>query len=197
MTYNAVIGTQDKFPYEETAISGHHSPIVKLMALGAVASLIEFGTILSYNAAGNIVPYQKITDETIGTGDGGTLDFEATLANTPIQPRSVKVVADTVELVDDGFGNLVGSDGSGTINYTTGAISISFNVAPGNGVDINVNYATKIAGVALETVDPSKEDVINVILHGTVWKDRLKIASGTLDANDYKLLEQCNIYVMP
>jgi hypothetical protein len=41
-----------------------------------------------------------------------------------------------LELHDDGLGNLIG-DGSGTINYITGAFSLTYSRAPGAGIPIN------------------------------------------------------------
>lgn len=45
----------------------------------------------------------------------------------------------TLNITDDGAGNLIG-DGSGTINYETGAISVTFSSIPSAGQTINVQY---------------------------------------------------------
>lgn len=59
---------------------------------------------------------------------GGQISF--TLTNVPIKPRSLQIVLPVlgsapfnVTVTDDGSGNLVGA--TGTINYTTGAVSFS------------------------------------------------------------------------
>ena len=82
-------------------------------------------------------------DENIGTGDvGGTVTFAATLANIPI--REIELVTDdstSESFTDNGDGTLTGDGGgSGTINYTTGAISVTFNAAPANGDNVIVDY---------------------------------------------------------
>lgn len=66
----------------------------------------------------------------VGAINGGNRTF--TLSATPPISRGSFVVtgdAPMQELVDDGLGGFTG-DGTGTINYTTGAVSITFTVAP-------------------------------------------------------------------
>ena len=68
-----------------------------------------------------------------GTGKG---PFSGTLAHTPIIPFTVYFFSGGYKLTDDGNGNLRG-DGSGTINYTTGAYTLQFS----NGVGlVTANY---------------------------------------------------------
>jgi len=85
-----------------------------------------------------------VVGESLGTGDGVAVNFSGTLANTPVIAGSVKVTDGTETFSDDGAGNLTGSaGGSGTINYSTGAISVTFNAAPANGAGITVDYQYK------------------------------------------------------
>ena len=88
-----------------------------------------------------------VIDEDIGNGDGATKTFTATLvfkAGGAKRTCFAIVVNDTAEteiFTDDYNGNLVGNQGgTGTINYTTGAISVTFNTAPAGGQDILVDY---------------------------------------------------------
>lgn len=79
--------------------------------------------------------------ESIGTGDGTTTSFSGTLSNTPIVPKTVTVTAGDVTGTDDGNGNITGTGiSSGTIDYDTGEISVSFDSAPASGVSIDVDY---------------------------------------------------------
>jgi len=84
-----------------------------------------------------------VTGESIGTGDGTLVTFASTLGSTPIVPGSV-VVTDTSTsetFTDNGDGTLTGGGGgSGTINYATGAISVTFALAPANLDDIYAGY---------------------------------------------------------
>ena len=89
----------------------------------------------------------------IGTGDDSTVTFGATLATTPVLPHSVSITADTIVGVDDGNGVISGTGiTSGSIDYATGAISITYDTAPANAVDIAVLYRDtldKMFGICL------------------------------------------------
>ena len=63
-------------------------------------------------------------------GDGSTTEFSFTLTYGPVRPNYVKVMCDTVSLVDDGKGNLIGVGGYGTITYSTGEVEVTFLTAP-------------------------------------------------------------------
>ena len=83
-------------------------------------------------------------EDTGAKGDGNTKDFAFTLKYPPVNLRSVtiKLADESVTLVDDGKGNLLGVGGKGSINYETGAVSVSFDNAPADGVAILADYAT-------------------------------------------------------
>lgn len=68
-----------------------------------------------------------------GTVDGVNQDFTATLT-TPVRRGGITVSDTSVgqTLTDDGTGSLTG-DGTGTINYTTGALAVTFSAAPTSG----------------------------------------------------------------
>jgi hypothetical protein len=88
----------------------------------------------------------------IGTGDGATKTFAATLANAPVQSGDV-IVGDNQDVFfayDNGSGgwdpyglyNGVPTQPAtaGSINYMTGALSITFAVAPSAGAVLFANY---------------------------------------------------------
>lgn len=78
--------------------------------------------------------------ETAGMGDGTQTTFTGTLKFTPIRSKTVQIGAGLVVGTDDGNGNITGTGISGTVNYTTGAFSVTFATAPGNGVKVFANY---------------------------------------------------------
>lgn len=86
--------------------------------------------------------YDPVEDEVIGTGDDTEVTFNATLDGSPVVPGTV-VVSDGVEAFSDGgLGVLTGSaGGTGTIDYNTGEISVTFNAAPATAADIEASYA--------------------------------------------------------
>jgi len=86
----------------------------------------------------------EVSLATLGTGDGtvvtftGAFTFDTITGVNSIRPTSVRVVANgRVVAQDDGRGNLFGTGVSGTVNYVTGAISVTFATAPATGVVIS------------------------------------------------------------
>jgi len=84
--------------------------------------------------------------ELVGTGDGSTVTFAYTTSYSPIRPGTVIVsVANIAQCSDDGAGNLVGAGiSAGTVNYATGAISVTFSTAPSSSAAITVEYRNDI-----------------------------------------------------
>ena len=108
--------------------------LVKTSAAGAAISGGSNATVVAENAS-----------QVIGTGDNTALSFSSTLSHTPIVPGSV-FISDGVagfETFSDpaGDGHLVGNQGgTGTINYDTGLLNITFNLPPGSGAPITCTY---------------------------------------------------------
>jgi len=89
--------------------------------------------------------YTSIADENVGTGDGSTKTFTDTLAFRAAGAKrtcfGIAVTDGTETFTDNYDGTLTGdAEGTGTINYTTGAISITFNAAPANSQAITCDY---------------------------------------------------------
>lgn len=87
---------------------------------------------------------QQYAVDNIATGDGLTTAFSGGLQNPPIIIGTLFITADdptgTQQLVQDqGDGTLTG-DGTGTINYLTGAYSVTFNSAPASSAVIYAKY---------------------------------------------------------
>lgn len=91
----------------------------------------------------NISQYYSSEDQTLacGTGNGATVVFGGTFTAAPVVPFTIKVFTDNkIVATDDGSGALVGAGiSAGTINYTTGLLSITFSVAPATGVVVTSN----------------------------------------------------------
>lgn len=101
--------------------------------------------------------YTTETAEVLGAGDGVLLTFTGTLAFKAGGSRrtcfAVVVTGTTssgVETFTDNFnGVLTGSlGGTGTINYTTGAISVTFFAAVNNSTNVTVTYQWEDANAA-------------------------------------------------
>jgi len=83
----------------------------------------------------------NIEDEEVGTGTGAQVIFTFTLGNTPVIKGTVLISVDDdgLQLADTGAGTFAG-DGTGTINYTTGQCTVTFNVAPTAGAVVTTQY---------------------------------------------------------
>lgn len=106
-----------------------------------VAKRPDYETTLPVSWIDNDFPYTAVTNENIGTGDGATLTFTDTLVSQLIAANTVVVTAGAVTGTDDGRGTISGTGITGTINYTTGAIAVTFTVAPAGAVAIECDYS--------------------------------------------------------
>lgn len=93
-------------------------------------------------------PIQPNAGQVIGTGDGATVTFTGTLT-TPVLPGSVRITAGAIIGNDNGAGGVSGAGiAAGSVNYGTGAVSITYSVAPGAGVSVLVVYNTNVSSGA-------------------------------------------------
>jgi hypothetical protein len=91
--------------------------------------------------------------QTVATGNGVLLTFTGTLNDIPVLRNevtfsSVDINNNGLALADDGNGALVdqlGTGGTGTINYVTGAYSVTFNAAPANSEPITAQTRPYVA----------------------------------------------------
>lgn len=82
---------------------------------------------------------QQYNVDSVAAGDGVTTTFTGTTQGFPIIPGTYFITDSVQVLQDDGSGVLTG-DGSGTINYTTGAFSANFTTAPSSTLTIYDKY---------------------------------------------------------
>ena len=104
------------------------------------------GVYLSFVDKGLLSSYTQTTPEAYGTGDGVTKTFTHTLAVVTGKKTAMRIqVTDTVELfIDNQDGVLIGDKGgTGTVNYATGAVSVTFNTAPTGAQAITCSYFTE------------------------------------------------------
>lgn len=106
--------------------------------------------------------------ETIGSGNGSTKTFTATLANAPIRPGTVTVqatVGGAVVTASDvnADGNLLGVGASGTVDYATGDISVTFETAPDDTTSVVCVYWASQEDVSLGLKEINYELVSRVI----------------------------------
>ncbi len=126
-------GTEDTTNYT----NGYRFQLQGLQVVQITGILLNEGDKIS----ALVIPQPQTT--TIGTGDGTTTTFTAVLTKV-VKKGSVNVsytVGGTAYTVqDNGNGNISDTIVSGTINYETGEISLTFNTAPDNGTNIDATY---------------------------------------------------------
>ena len=91
--------------------------------------------------------------QVLGTGDGVTTGFSGTASQFPILAGTV-IVSDGVEYFQDTSStyttsniSLTGSlGGTGTLNLSTGAVSVNFATAPISGASVQYSYIQFVAG---------------------------------------------------
>lgn len=89
---------------------------------------------------------QQVAPETIGAGDGIATVLSATISAAPVLPGSLVInyVSTTPQVItDNGAGALTGA-GTGTIDYDTGDISITFSGAPDDMTNITATVREEL-----------------------------------------------------
>lgn len=172
MAVNAVIGTYQK-SQDETIFTGLHGPVFRTMAVKTNNGVLSAGLIVAQDAEGLLIPFEA-KSVNIGSGDGSGTEFSGTIPGGRLAPGTVTVTAGTATLTDDGLGRLSGA-GSGTVNYKTGAVSVSFDTAPTYDAPVVASAYLRPVGVLAERCDTTKESAAIVIVHGTVFRDKLAV----------------------
>ncbi len=90
---------------------------------------------------------QNVTRQISGVGDGIITAFALTAQQFPIIAGTVIVTDDVEIFTDNGLGILTGNaGGSGTVVYATGAMNVTFAVAPLTGQNIIFSFKQFLAG---------------------------------------------------
>lgn len=122
---------------------------------------------------------ERVYHETVGTGDGAHTHYEYTLEHIPVR----NLPTDTTQYVYIGTAvehftpdtttptTLNGSaGGTGTINYTTGEVTLDFNANVGNGVVIYADYSVDF--------EENPDNIPEIDLQ--VWSDAIEAKSRKL-----------------
>lgn len=138
---------------------------------------------------GNFFPItasKDITAEAYGTGDGGAGPYDHTTPNALIVPNSVEITAVAQVVTDDGLGALEG-DGTGTINYETGEISVTFTAVVDalDPITIDYSYGSDYVITCAKLIDFKDRLILfrTTELGGTVHPQRIR-PSGTGKSGD-------------
>lgn len=101
------------------------------------------GLYLSYIDKDQLSDFTEVTAEAYGTGDGVTTTFTHNLTDisAPKTAMYPSVTDGNETFTDDRNGNMVGNlGGTGSVNYATGAVSVTFATAPAALAAITCSY---------------------------------------------------------
>ena len=124
--------------------------------------------------------------------------------NAEISPGSFSIVTGSgggarIFLDTTGTGVLTSSDGSGTINYSTGAVSLTFDVISGAGIQIRIafNYYPVLPVMGLEDFAGQTNDFPGTIAFDTVnsYNISTSFPYNITDTNYYKNPPSIGTYV--
>jgi len=176
-----------------------HPPITENMAVLANSGDIADGQIVAKDKDGAVIAHKKTTGVAMtGTVDGTNKAFSASLSPAPVLPGSVKIDNNNTSaqsLVDDGNGRLMG-DGSGTVNYKTGEVAVSFTTAPASGKTVLIAHKTAPIGVNVDACDTEEDESAKVLVHGTVNSDCVLTGSSAADAEDIAALKAIGVFAI-
>ncbi len=93
--------------------------------------------------------------DTVGSGNGSTLSFSSTLSHATVSAYSLAIyVGGALVGGDTGSGKIYGPSLSGTINYSTGALSLTFSgTAPAANAAITASYIANGWGIGTGFLD--------------------------------------------
>lgn len=105
-----------------------------------------FDALTGYPSNASTYTSEIINNELIGAGTGAATVFSNTLVYIPVRRGKLRITHTVgavlnTDGIDDGNGAITGTNiASGTINYETGAITVTFTVAPDNLTNILCAY---------------------------------------------------------
>lgn len=180
--------------------------IVISQKLKSDQGVLAAGCIISLSAAALGIPYQKYAAlEMAGLRNGTNKVFTYAGAgfDGELAPRSVVITHGDQEVLDDGHGSLYG-DGTGTVNYITGVVSVTFDAAPANESEapelaadsLPIGVLTRAADTSLNDDGKAKNDVGDVLVHGSVTKDLITINGSAASAAEYARLKAVSVFAL-
>ena len=182
------------------------TPVIRTLKLKSEQGTVPKGAVLARNNSGEVVLHKQYAAVDLTgavnatnkafTHDGASFDAE-------LSPRTVKVVHGDQELVDDGCGRLYG-DGAGTINYVTGAITVTLTDAPAEdsgaptviAKTVPIAVALRSADTSLNEGDEVINDAVSAVVFGTVVRDRVSVSGEVLSDADEALLLKAGIFAL-
>lgn len=194
---NGVIGEVEVNAQE--AADHRHGPFVSRVQFPDEHPAIQVGEALFYDENGKAVPAGSAGKETTATANGTDTTFTFSLGE--ILPGSVLITTDdtTAKAVsDNGDGTLGGEDedGTGTVDYATGKVTVTFSAAPAQTKTVTVEAVKggDFIGIANNSVGEDEDNGVNVVVHGSIHEGLAKFDGEPASFEQYKFLRTHGIY---
>lgn len=126
----------------------------------------------------------RITAEAYGTGNGTKGPYTHTAAKLPVRRGTVTITAGGQSAVDNGLGafTTTPTGGSGTINYTTGQMSITFQNNVAGATPITVTYDQHQGLPVMGVMNfYTQQNTREMILADTTYVNRYNATTNRLD----------------
>lgn len=191
---NGIIGEVNTELQE--AADHRHPSVINRVQLVENHEDVPVGELLFETESGATSASDAATVKTVA-GDGTKKEFSFQFGR--ILPGTVKIATDDAKKITDNGDGTLGSeneDGTGSVDYDTGCISVAFSTAPADGktVSICAAEAAKFIGVVNHAAGKDEDDGINVVLHGTIAEGIAKVDGVTATPAQIKFLRTCGIY---
>lgn len=133
------------FPRQLYFLNGNTAASLYTGSPGTTWNLVAgapFGTVMGvvgqFLMMGDL--FGEVTSILLGTGNGSQTTFSGTLNEVPAFPGSIEITEGGANVaVDNGAGIISGTGVTGTVNYDSGAVSVTFAVPPGLGINIGAD----------------------------------------------------------
>ena len=182
----------------QEAADHRHEPVVNRVQLVADHEDVEVGELLFEGSAGAVSAEDAESAKTAaanGTKTAFDFDFGEVLPGTVIITTD-DTTAKTVS--DNGDGTLGGEaeDGTGTVDYSTGKVSVTFSAAPADTKTVTAKAVkgSGFVGVANDTVGKDEDNGVNVVIHGTIHEGIAKVNGFAATSEQLKFLARHGIY---
>lgn len=119
---------------------------------GSVRKGTEFTSAFQLGNSNFNYSSETVDEEVLASA--GQSSYSVNLAYFPVRPGTLKITVGANEYVDDGNGNITGPGlTSGTVNYQTGAVNLTFDSATGDDLIASYEYQLDYAPVNVPQVD--------------------------------------------
>lgn len=188
--HNATIGSATI--KEKVVAAGRGPHVCRNYPLKAGQADLEAGLVVSLDQAGQVVPYDAAVTAAVGVGDAAETAFSATLGK--LVPGSVSVTDGVETFADNGCGTLTGSAaGTGSVNYDTGLVSVSFHAAPADEAAIAASFKPAIKGV-LNSKAPADAASAEVVVFGQINRTEILVGSSAPSGAVLAALDALNLW---